>query len=191
MRLKPIENPPTLKMRLVYALSRRRFGKVITPLKVAYARVPAALPIGRAVADYLETGCRLDPALRMLVQAHIAHLNKCTFCIDIGEALALRRGLDQARLRATHAYATDARFNERERAAIAYVDEATRNKQVSDQTFENLRAHFREDEIVEITLLLAIEHYFNLLNLPLGIESDGLCALVPEPTKAAAAAARS
>ena len=191
MRLKPIEQPPTLKMRLVYGLSRRRFGKVITPLKVAYARVPAALPIGRAIADYLESGCRLDPALRMLLQTHIAHLNNCTFCVDIGEAQALRRGLDQAKLRATHAYATDPRFDARERAAIAYVDEATKNKHVSDATFEALRAHFSEEEIVEITLLLAIEHYFNLMNLPLGIESDGLCALVPQTTKAAAAAARS
>lgn len=191
MRLKPIEHPPTLKLRLVYWFSRRRLGKVITPLKVAYARVPAALPIGRAITDYLEGGCRLDPALRLLVQAHIAHLNHCGFCLDIGEALALRRGLDQAKLRATHAYATDPRFTERERAAIAYVDEATTNKHVSDATFEKMRAHFSEEEIVEVTLLLAIEHYFNLLNLPLGIESDGLCALVPQSTKAAAAAARS
>jgi alkylhydroperoxidase family enzyme len=68
-------------------------------------------------------------------------------------------------------------FSERERAALAYADAATRNKQVDDATFAELRKHFSEREIVEITFLNALENFYNLLNLPLGIEDDGLCAL--------------
>jgi len=40
--LSPIEKPKGLKMKLVYALTRRQFGKVITPLKVFSARLPIA-----------------------------------------------------------------------------------------------------------------------------------------------------
>jgi alkylhydroperoxidase family enzyme len=61
-------------------------------------------------------------------------------------------------------------------AALAYVEEATRHKRVSDATFEELRKHFDEREIVEITWLNAVENYYNLLNVPLEIDSDGFCA---------------
>ncbi|MGO9642184.1 MAG: hypothetical protein ACLP1Y_12880 [Candidatus Acidiferrales bacterium] len=60
---------------------------------------------------------------------------------------------------------------------LAYVEEATRHKRVSDATFEALRKHFKDWEIVEITWLNAVENYYNPINLPLEIESDGLCAI--------------
>ena len=74
-------------------------------------------------------------------------------------------------------YRTSPLFSERERAALDYVDEATRNKRVSDATFDALRPHFNDREIVELTWLNALENYYNLINLPLGIGSDGLCAI--------------
>ena len=67
---------------------------------------------------------------------------------------------------------------QRERAALAYAEEATRQKRVADETFARLQEHFNNREIVEITLLNAIENYYNLINLPLEIESDGLCAII-------------
>jgi len=74
-------------------------------------------------------------------------------------------------------YRTSPLFSERERAALDYVEEATRNKRVSDATFEALRRHFNDRAIVELTWLNALENYYNLINLPLGIGSDGLCAI--------------
>ncbi|MGH7635477.1 MAG: carboxymuconolactone decarboxylase family protein, partial [Gemmatimonadaceae bacterium] len=65
-------------------------------------------------------------------------------------------------------------------AALKYADEITRHKRVSDATFAALRKHFSEREIVEITFLNALENYYNLMNLPLEIESDGFCALVQQ-----------
>jgi alkylhydroperoxidase family enzyme len=53
--------------------------------------------------------------------------------------------------RALAEYRTSPLFSERERTALAYVEEATRNKRVSDATFEALRRNFSEEEIVEIT----------------------------------------
>ena len=40
--LTPIEKPRGLIMKLVYAATRRRFGKILTPLKVHSARLPLA-----------------------------------------------------------------------------------------------------------------------------------------------------
>ncbi len=75
-------------------------------------------------------------------------------------------------------YRTSPLFSDRERAALAYTEEATRQKRVADATFDTLRRHFNEREIVEITWLNALENYYNLINLPLEIESDGFCDIV-------------
>jgi hypothetical protein len=40
--LPPIEKPRGLMMKLAYYFTRRQFGKVLTPLKVHSARLPAA-----------------------------------------------------------------------------------------------------------------------------------------------------
>ncbi|MET3877209.1 hypothetical protein [Chitinophaga sp. OAE865] len=41
--LPPIDQPRSLVMKLVYFLTRRQFGKVLTPLKVHSVRLPVAL----------------------------------------------------------------------------------------------------------------------------------------------------
>src|SRR5258705_9666072 len=41
--LPPIEKPQGLMMKLAYYFTRRQFGKVLTPLKVHSARLPACL----------------------------------------------------------------------------------------------------------------------------------------------------
>src|SRR5262252_8756937 len=40
--LPPVERPKGLMMKLAYYFTRRQFGKVLTPLKVHSARLPAA-----------------------------------------------------------------------------------------------------------------------------------------------------
>ena len=47
--LAPIEKPRGMMMGLVYKMSKRQFGKVLTPLKVVYARLPLACVMPLAV----------------------------------------------------------------------------------------------------------------------------------------------
>jgi alkylhydroperoxidase family enzyme len=48
---------------------------------------------------------------------------------------------------------------------------------VADETFATLRRNLSEREIVELTFLVAFVTYLNRLAVPLGIGSDGFCAL--------------
>ena len=98
--------------------------------------------------------------------------------------MAIRQRLGMEKFDALPDYRMSPLFSDRERAALAYVEEATRRKRVSDATFDALRKHFTEPEIVEITWLNAVHNYYNLINLPLGIESDGLCAIAERRTAA-------
>lgn len=180
MRLSPIEKPEGLKMKIAYWLTRRRFGKVITPLKVVYARVPKSLALGQAMTKFLHSPFRIQKELVFLIESYTAVLNKCGFCIDIGRSFAEKAAPQMLdKLWAVEQFRSDPRFTARERAALAYVEATTRDKHVGDDVFAALQEHFTADEIVEITLINAAENYYNMVNIPLEIESDGLCAFVP------------
>ena len=177
MRMHPIHRPRGLMLRLAYWMSERRLGKAITPLKVAYARVPHFLKTGYSISKMMGEGFKLDPALRILLQVHTAQNNKCAFCVDIAQAEAAHDAGILEKATRVREYATDPGFTTRERAALKYVEDATIIKSVSDDVYQELKRHFSEEEICEITLINAIENFFNLVNIPLEIESDNLCAV--------------
>jgi alkylhydroperoxidase family enzyme len=158
-------------------MTKRRLGKVMTPMKVVYARMPKIFRLVYEEVKLVDKGLSVEPTINFLVRTRVAMINGCSFCVDIAKATAIQRHMTLEKFDALADYRTSPLYSERERAALAYVEEATRTKRVSDATFEALRRHFTEREIVEITWLNALENYYNLINLPLEIESDGLCAI--------------
>jgi alkylhydroperoxidase family enzyme len=177
MRLEPIDRPATLLGRVLSAATRWRLGKEITPARVIYNRVPRMWNVSWALLRLQLQGLVLDPELRFLIQLRAASLNHCEFCQDIAKAFAVQQRIGLERFRDLDRWQASSAFSDRERAALAFVDEATRHKTVSDTVFAELRKHFDEREVVEITVLNAVENFYNLLNLPLGIESDRLLEL--------------
>jgi alkylhydroperoxidase family enzyme len=173
MRLDPIDRPSSWLGRLMSFAMR----KTIMPARVIYNRVPRMWNVTWALLRLQLQGLRIEPSLRLLVQTRAGMLNRCEFCQDIAKAMAVRQKIGLEKFRDLDVFATSPAFSERERAALAFVDEATRHKTVSDAAFENLRKHFDDREIVEITLMNALENFYNLLNIPLEIESDGLLEL--------------
>jgi AhpD family alkylhydroperoxidase len=176
-RLTPIERPSAFVMRMAYWGTRRQLGKVMTPIKVVCTRMPGSLNALGGMLKFNTKGIQLDPGLQLLIGNLASQINGCASCLDMGRALAVRTHKDLAKVDAVMDYRANPKFTERERAALAYVEEATRNKGVSDATFKTLRRHFNEREIVEITWVNAFQNFFNLINRPLGIGSDGFCTI--------------
>jgi len=173
--LPPIENPSNPMMKLVYNMSRRQFGKVMTPLKVFAARMPLGFGMFTAKIAKLDQKLELPAEMRMLVRERVARINVCEFCIDIGRAFAIKTGMNEAKFDALDEYATSPLFNDGERAAFDYVTELTRDKNVKTETFARLRKHYSERAICEIVWLVASEHVYNMTNIGLNIHSDMLC----------------
>lgn len=175
-RLSPINNPKSIKLKFAYWYTNHLLGKVITPLKVHYARFPEGLGLSREVVKTEEL-IDLDTRLKHLIKVYIATLNGCAFCIDIGKASAQKQEVDTTAFEDLLRFEESQHFTKEEKAALRYVDEATRNNHVGDATFAKLKNYFSEREIVQITLLNAIENFYNLMNAPLNIGSDELCKI--------------
>jgi alkylhydroperoxidase family enzyme len=173
--LAPIEKPQGLMMKLVYAMTRRRFGKVLTPVKVVSARMPLAFGIFSAKINKLDKKLQLPPETAMLVREQVARLNVCLFCIDIGRSFTIRASMNQAKFDALEQYRTSPLFNDAERAALDYVTELTRDKKVNPATFDCMSRYYSERAICEIVWLVSTEHFYNMTNIGLNIHSDMLC----------------
>jgi len=173
--LPPIEQPGTLTMKLAYYFTRRQFGKVLTPLKVYSARLPAAFGLFYGKVSKLDKKLLLPPETAMLIREQVAHINVCLFCIDIGRSFTIKGSMNQAKFDAIEEYRTSSLFSDAERAALDYATELTKEKRVNPQTFDRLSRHFSEREICEIVWLVATEHLYNMTNIGLNIHSDMLC----------------
>ena len=66
-------------------------------------------------------------------------------------------------------------FDERERVALEYADAITlTDRDVDDDLFARVRRHFTEDEVVELTAVIAWENCSSKFNRALRIPSQGL-----------------
>lgn len=173
--LAPIEKPKGLVKKLAYAFSTKQFGKVPTPVKVYSARLPAAFGLFAAKIGRLDQKLTLSRETQFLVREQVARINVCEFCMDIGRSFVVKESMNEAKFEALGEYRTSSLFSEKERAALDYVTELTKQKAVNPHTFARMAQHWSEREICEIVWLIATEHVYNITNIGLNIHSDMLC----------------
>jgi alkylhydroperoxidase family enzyme len=98
--------------------------------------------------------------------------------MDINSAGGREAGLSFEKLAAVADYQSSELFSLEEKAALRYTDEICRGSvEVPDQVFDELRRHFGEAAIVELTATIALENFRARFNRALQVPSDGLCQL--------------
>ncbi len=84
-------------------------------------------------------------------------------------------GIPNEKIEAVNDYASSALYDETERLALEYADAMTiTGRDASDELFERLRARFSDDEIVELTEIIAWENASAKFNRALRIPSQKL-----------------
>ena len=97
----------------------------------------------------------LSGRLREIVIIRLAHLAKSQYALrQHVPSLALAEGLTLEECNALADWPASKSFSEPERAALAYADAMTRNIQVPDAVFAEVRKHFDERATVELTVLI-------------------------------------
>jgi alkylhydroperoxidase family enzyme len=97
----------------------------------------------------------LSGRLRELVIIRMAHLTKSDYVLrQHVPALALAEGLTLEDCDALKDWQPSKLFSASERAALAYADTMTRDIAVPDAVFAEVKRHFNDREIVELTVLV-------------------------------------
>lgn len=187
-------------VRLAYFFTRRQLARLtgrapermLEPLQM-YAHLPGLLFGYGKLEQATAKLHRVDERLRNLAELKAATLTNCEYCIDIGSQISRRSGLGDEQLLALPSYRTSPLFTELEKLVLDYAVGMSRTPvEVSDALFSELKQHFDEDQLVELTHVIALENMRGRFNLALGIGAAGfsegmVCALPAVPPPAASA----
>jgi 4-carboxymuconolactone decarboxylase len=127
----------------------------------------------------------VDKRTRALAELKAATLTQCEYCIDMGSQISRQWGLADAELLALPTYRTSALFNDLDKLVLDYAVGMSRTPvEVPDELFAQLRQHFDEAQMVELTHVIALENMRGRFNLALGISaagfSEGMVCAVPD-----------
>jgi AhpD family alkylhydroperoxidase len=127
-----------------------------------------ALQAMLALEKYL-SGCGLDHKFMHLLKLRASQINGCAYCIDMHAIDARAAGETEQRLYALDAWRETPFFDDRERAALAWVEAVTLVAQghVPDAVYQEARQHFSEKELVDLTYLASTINAWNRLAISL------------------------
>ena len=168
--------------RLALRYTKRTYGQVPEPLE-AWAHHGGVFWTWSLAELGAERSWRALPRpIASLVTLRAAAVIECPWCLDFGSLLARHSGVTEAQLRNLHRWPDSDDFDDRESLVLAYTDAMTATPMtVSDELLDELRAHFDEAQLVELTALVALENQRSRFNHALGITSQGFttgtCAL--------------
>ena len=113
-----------------------------------------ALQAMLALEKYI-ANCGLDHKFVHLLKLRASQINGCAFCIDMHSIDARAAGETEQRLYALNAWCETPFFSDRERAALAWIEAITlvSHAHVPDDVYEEVRAHFTEKEIFDLTIV--------------------------------------
>ncbi|MDA9408075.1 carboxymuconolactone decarboxylase family protein [Bradyrhizobium sp. CCBAU 45384] len=126
------------------------------------------------VADRWAAG-HLNSKLLALVKVRASQLNGCNFCLHMHSGEAFKHGESPTRLLLLDAWRESALFSDRERVALAWTESLTRiaETHAPDEVFEELQRRFSHDEIIALSVAIALINGFNRLAIGARAEHPG------------------
>jgi AhpD family alkylhydroperoxidase len=114
----------------------------------------------------------ITPKLRALVELRVSQINGCAFCLDMHSTEAREAGECQQRLDCLAAWEEAELYSPAERAALAWAESLTRISETHapDELFKALRQHFSEEQIVDLTFIVAVMNSWN--RIAIGLRSQ-------------------
>ncbi len=170
-------------IRLFLANQRRRYGRELEPARL-WARSPKVFVGLSLLYGALDRkSSPIEPALRTLITVRVSQINWCAFCVDINSSTGLKRGLTEAHLEALPEFETSALFDARTKAALAYATAITyTDREVDADLMARLKSCFNDEEIIELTALVAFQNLSSKFNSALDVAAQGFCSVPPAST---------
>jgi alkylhydroperoxidase family enzyme len=97
-----------------------------------------------------------DHAIKDLCRVYISRTVKCEFCGNQRSEKATAAGLEEAQYDELLNFETSDRYDDRQKAALAYAQAIAWGEQDLDGLWERLHAHFTEPELVELGCAIAL-----------------------------------
>ena len=114
-------------------------------------------------------GSGLEPLLLELVKLRASQINGCAYCLDMHSKDARAAGETEQRLYVLQAWREAPFYTARERAALAWCEAVTRLDPihgVPDEVYEEARAQFSEEELIDLNMVVIVINGWNRIAIP-------------------------
>ncbi|HEY6863741.1 MAG TPA: carboxymuconolactone decarboxylase family protein [Burkholderiales bacterium] len=114
----------------------------------------------------------IEHPLLHLIKMRASQINGCAYCLDMHSKDARAAGETEQRLYALDAWRETPFYTPRERAALAWTESLTliSETHAPDDVWSELRAHFSEQEIADLTLAIVAINGWNRLAIGFRVE---------------------
>jgi alkylhydroperoxidase family enzyme len=168
-----LEPPLTPTYRLVRWYSRRTYDAVLDP-GAAMAHHPRLLRTYLRFERSVARWHRLDTTLAAIAQLAAAARIGCSWCLDFGYWESTRRGVEPVKLRDVPRWRDSGVYTDLERRVLEYAEAMCSDPvAVTDDMVDGLRRDLDEGQLVELTMLVAVENTRSRFNAALGLTSQG------------------
>lgn len=161
-------------VRPVYQRFAEDYGPFLNQVKVFAHRPAAVKHLMGLLLDFADEGC-LPKRYLEIVLVVVSKLNECTYCVAHHTPRLIAQGLPPKTI--TEILEPDCPgLDPVDRMVRDFAVQVTNDPgQIRDSTFDELKQHFSEEQLVELTLRTALCGFFNRFNdaLQIGIE-DGV-----------------
>ena len=106
----------------------------------------------------------IEPSLINLIDYRISQINGCAYCLDMHSKDLRAIGETEQRIYVMDAWREAPFYSERERAALSWA-EAVNKCDVPNEVYEDVRKHFSEEEIIDLTMAVNTINCWNRINI--------------------------
>jgi alkylhydroperoxidase family enzyme len=147
-------------------------GSGIEPIEI-WAHQPKMMSGMGKFQGAVRKGNSVDERLKYLVELKGAQMIGCEYCVDLGSQICRNSGFSDEELLALPHYRHSDLFTQREKLALDYTVAVMRTPvEVTDGLVAQMKEHFTDEQLVEITALLTVVNV-DRFNAAFGIGSAG------------------
>jgi len=148
---------------------------------------PGAYKAMLGLEQYLHS-CGLEEPLIHLIKLRTSQINGCAYCLDMHWKDLRTIGENEQRLYSLDAWRECPFYTDRERAALEWTEAVTRitDGHVPDAIYEEVRRHFNEKELSDLTFAVATINAWNRLCIAARIVPGSYQPSIQQPAEKSA-----
>lgn len=126
-------------------------------MRIAYAKVAPGAVQGMYAANSYFDACSIPPLLRRQIELRVSQINGCSYCIWAHSQQLKELGETGERLAAVEHWRSASCLSDAEKTALDWAERVTRISDGAppDAAFAELRRHFDDHQIVDLTAIAA------------------------------------
>jgi uncharacterized peroxidase-related enzyme len=137
------------------------------------ARSPEALEHFMPLYGAVVNKGLVEAKYKELAYLKTALINGCEYCFRAHSVSGKRNGVTEEQIKNLSFYQRSAAFDEKEKATLLYAERVTRGASaIRAGAIQELKKHYSDDQIVELTLAVCIANFTNRFNDALMINPD-------------------